>query len=101
MPIKIRDFENVLQSKFGFNPSETRGKDHRWYELQVPGLPIIATKVSHGMRELSDNLEGLIAKQLRVRLNFFHKMFDCSKSSDDYRARVTEDPYSPFNHGFH
>lgn len=101
MPIKIRDFESLLQSKFGFIPSPERSKDHRWYELQILGLPIIATKVSHGMRELSDNLEALIAKQLRVRLNFFRKMFDCSKSSDDYQKKVTEDPYPPFNHGFH
>jgi hypothetical protein len=101
MPIKIRDFENLLQSKFGFNLSGTRSKDHRWYELQIPGLPIIATKVSHGMKEFSNNLEAIIAKQLRVRRNFFREMFACSKNSDDYQKKVTEDPYPPFNHGFH
>jgi len=101
MPIKIRDFESLLQSKFGFNPSETRSKDHRWYELQIPGLPIIATKVSHGMKELSNNLEARIAKQLRVHINFFREMFACSKNSNDYQTKITEDPYPPFNHGFH
>jgi len=101
MPIKIRDFESLLQSKFNFKPSKTHSKDHCWYELEVPGLPIIATKVSHGMKELSENLEAIIAKQLRVRINFFRKMFACLKNSNDYQKKVTEDPYPPFNHGFH
>jgi len=101
MPMKIRDLESLLQSKFNFKPSKTRSKDHRWYELEIPGLPIIATKVSHGIKELSDNLEAIIAKQLRVRIKFFRKMFDCSKNLNDYQKKVTEDPYPPFNHGFH
>jgi hypothetical protein len=101
MPIKTRDFESLLQNKFGFVSSKTRGHDHRWYELQIPGLPTIATKVSHGVKELSENLEALIAKQLRVRIKFLREMVDCSKNSADYHKKIEEDPYPPFNHGFH
>jgi len=101
MSIKTRDLERLLQNKFNFRPSETHSQDHLWYELQIPGLPVIATKVSHGMKELTENLEALIARQLRVRIPFFRKMFNCSRDLDDYKKKIYSDPYPPFNHRFH
>lgn len=97
MPIKVRDFESKLQGKFGFSPSNVRSDDHRWYELKIPGLPLITTKVSHGTKELSSKLEGFIARQLRVRKAFFLGMIKCTNDSEAYQAQVREDPYPPFN----
>jgi hypothetical protein len=100
MPIKTRDLESKLQGKFGFSQSKTRSKDHRWYEIKIPGLPLIATKVSHGAREISSGLESRIAKQLRVRITFFRGMIKCSNNSDAYQKQVNEDPYPPYSTRF-
>ncbi len=100
MPIKTRHLESLLQKKFGFSFAKTRSTDHRWYELHIPGLPVIVTKVSHGTSELSSSLESMIARQLRVRRPFFLEMIGCTKSADDYCKQVQEDPYPPFNVGF-
>ncbi len=100
MPIKVRDFESLLQQKFGFVPAPERSTNHRWYKLQIPGLPAIYTMISHGHTELSSNLEGQIAKQLRVRKPFFNEMFSCTKSSDEYQKQITESPYPTWNFRF-
>lgn len=100
MPIKTRNLETLLQKKFGFSPAKTRSADHRWYELHIPGLPVIVTKVSHGASEISGGLESMIARQLRVRRPFFLEMVGCTKDADTYRAQVQEDPYPPFDISF-
>lgn len=100
MAIKKRDLEKQLKSKFGFSLSVTRSDDHRWYEISIPGLPIIATKVSHGGKELSSSLESKIARQLRVRRPFFLGMISCNQSKNDYLEQVKKDPFPPFDVGF-
>ena len=100
MPIKTRELESKLQKKFGFSPSETHSKDHRWYELKIPGLPLILTKVSHGISEISSGLESRIARQLRVRTTFFRGMIECSNNSDSYQNQVSKNPYPPDNTNF-
>jgi hypothetical protein len=101
MPIKTRELESKLQVKFGFSPSKTHSKDHRWYELKISGLPLILTKVSHGANEISSSgLENRIAKQLRVRVTFFRGMIKCSNNSDAYQKQVSENPYPPYNTSF-
>ncbi len=100
MPIKTRDLRSKLQNKFGFSHSKVRSDDHYWYELTIPGLPIIATKVSHGSKEISSSLENAIARQLRVRKKFFRGMIECTKDSETYQKQVREDPFPPFNIGF-
>jgi len=72
MPINRRDFEKLLKSKFGFEKDEKRSDDHIWYTLQLDDLPVISTKVSHSENEIGKKLEGMIARQLRVRKPFFH-----------------------------
>jgi len=97
MPYKPRDIEHTLQYKFGFTPAKQRSTDHRWYELQFPGLPVIATKVSHGKKEIVPAIEAKIARQLRVRRPFFMGMVRCDHELDDYERQVREDPYPPWH----
>ncbi len=97
MPLKTRDVISQLQSKFHFSLSNTRSDDHLWYELKIPGLPVIATKVSHGKTEIGDILLGMMAKQLRVRKAFFAEMIQCTKSEQDYLNQVEKDPFPPWN----
>jgi hypothetical protein len=44
MPIKPKDLEKLLMNKLHFSPAEEHSEDHRWYELQLLGLPVILTK---------------------------------------------------------
>ncbi len=100
MPLKTRDLEQKLVNKFSFKIAPNRSVDHRWYELQIPGCPPVFTKVSHGQREISAKLEGMIARQLRVRKEFLREMVGCTKSAEEYRAQVRDDPQPPFSQRF-
>ena len=97
MPIRANELERILTNKFGFSPAETRSKDHRWFELQLPDLPTILTKISQGRNEIGKNLEGKIARQLRVRKPFYSEMVGCAKDREDYYLQVSEDPYPPWD----
>jgi len=100
MPMNTADVQHQLVRKFGFSESPTRSDDHIWYELRIPGLPVIATKVSHGEREISSKLEGKMARQLRVHAPYFRRMIECTRSRDEYLQQVQTDPYPPFDVGF-
>ena len=96
MPYKPREIESLLQNKFGFSLSHGHSSDHRWYQLQLPGLPTILTKVSHNKRDIYGKIEGAMARQLRVRKQYFRGMMDCTNSQEEYYRQVREDPIPPF-----
>lgn len=98
MPYKPREVEARLRDKFGFSEAATKSDDHRWFELVLPDLPPIRTKVSHSRQPISAQVEAMIARQLRVRNPFFRGMMDCHNSSADYRRQIHDDPYPPFEH---
>lgn len=97
MPYKPKEVERKLRNKFAFSPAREHSLDHRWFELQLPGLPAILTKVSHNRKEIGANLEGKIARQLRVRVHYFRGMIDCTNTREDYYRQVSEAPYPPFD----
>ena len=100
MPYRNRDVEETLLNKFQFVESATRSDDHRWVELNLPGLPVIATYFSHGRQVIDPKLWGKIARQLRVRSKYLSEMIDCTKSRADYCKQVTDAPYPPWAHRF-
>ena len=100
MPYRNRDVENVLVDKFGFVAASGHEEGHRWVELKLPGLPVIATKFSHKREDIRDKLWGIIAKQLRVRKSYLNGMIDCNNSREDYYQQVVTDPFPPFNFRF-
>jgi hypothetical protein len=98
MPRYNREIENTLLNKFAFTPAPTRGKDHRWLELTLPGLPAIFTKFSHTREDIGDPLWRKIAMQLRVRPQYLTGMIDCRNSRDAYYKQVRTDPFPPWPH---
>jgi hypothetical protein len=100
MPHRNRDVEETLLNKFHFVESQTRSEDHRWLELALPGLPVIATYFSHGRQEIDRKLWGKIARQLRVRATYLSEMIECTKSCDQYYKQVKDAPYPPWTHRF-
>ena len=99
MPINPTDLEHILLYKFDFSEAK-QGRDHKWYELQLEGLPVIMTKISHSNNEIHTRLEGKIARQMRVRAPFFKQMISCTRSREQYYAQVRVDPYPPFDFVF-
>ena len=97
MPRNPNEIEGLLQTKFGFSPARGHSSDHRWYELWLPGLPLILTKVSHTRREVGSKLEGKIARQLRVHKPYFNGMMDCTYNREAYYEQVRNDPFPPFD----
>jgi len=97
MPYKPKEVERKLQDKFLFSPAKGHSLDHHWFELQLPGLPPIFTKVSHSRKEIRAKLEGKIARQLKVRTRYFRGMINCTNSRTDYYRQVGENPYPPFD----
>ena len=97
MPNDNRKVEKCLLTKFQFIQASNREAGHRWIELSLPGLPVIATKFSHTHEDIRDVLWGRIARQLRVRKAYLKEMINCTKSREDYYQQVRTDPFPPFN----
>lgn len=97
MPSKPRDIGSRLIHKFKFKEASAHSPDHRWYELRLEGLPVILTKISHSKGEIGSNLEGKIARQLRVKKGFFQEMIGCTKNLEAYQAQVRDDPVPPWD----
>jgi hypothetical protein len=100
MPLNSREARKILVSKFAFAEAPGRSDDHRWYELKLDGLPPIATKFSHSMKDIDDTLAGKIARQLRVPRRFLYEMISCKNDKESYYKTVRENPIPPWNHGF-
>jgi len=94
MPHTTRQVDQCLCSKLGFSRDDSR--DHVWYTLCLPNLPVIRTKVSHGSKALSNFVEGCIARQIHVRRPFYNALVDCTKSRADYEQELSTNPAPPF-----
>lgn len=81
MPRPARDVMAGLEKK-GFSKREN---DHTFFHLWVDGKKTkVFTKVSHGEKELSDNLLGMMARQLNLNKKQFLDLVDCTLSLDAY-----------------
>ena len=82
MPIRVRDVKQALISK-GFE--EGRKRDHFYYFLLYEGKKTgIFTKISHGEREINDNLCSQMAKQVRLSNHQFRDLVDCALEKQPY-----------------
>ncbi len=87
----------TLRSKFKF--TDVKGKHADIYvKLDLPGVEPVVTKVSHPKstrKTVGKTLEGLMAKQLRVETPYFRDMIGCTRSQEEYYARLkSEQPPS-------
>jgi hypothetical protein len=81
MPKNARTVLSGLQKK-GF---QSRDNDHRFLHLWVDNHKTsIYTKISHGERDIGDNLLGLMARQIRLTRRQFLDLVDCPLSEEEY-----------------
>ena len=95
--MKPSDLEAMLERKLGFTRSGAHSSDHRWYELRLPDLPPIRTKVSHSKQAIGSLIEGKVARQLRVRGPYLQELLVCTKSRDEYCQQVKDEPFPPWD----
>lgn len=81
MPLLVRDLEAMLVNKLGFT---WRDGKHRIYSLEVRGLRVASTALSHGERELGDNRVSEMARQLGIARKQLLALVQCTLNRDDY-----------------
>lgn len=90
-----RDAKNVaagLRVK-GFQPHDG---DHHFYRLFVNGKNTgIRTKISHGEKEIGDNLLAQMAKQTKLVKKDFLDLVDCPLSEAKYLEKLREGGHLP------
>ena len=88
MPLKAREVKEALTSK-GFKEGEKR--DHLYYFLYYEGKETaVFTKISHGEREINDNLCAQMAKQTKLSNLQFRKLVDCDLTGEGYINILTQ-----------
>lgn len=71
-----------LLLKLGF--TEDRGRHHIFFYLRHQGRIVVRTKISHGMKEISHPLLGLIGKQLKLSPKEFQRLLRGELSRQSY-----------------
>jgi hypothetical protein len=77
---------SLLQKGF-----HSHGGDHIHYSLYVDGVKtIVRTKISHGEKEIDDNLLSLMARQVKLNKKQFADLIDCPLSHEQYVKHLRE-----------
>src|SRR4051794_18209364 len=85
MPRPARDVMAGLERK-GFAKKEN---DHTFFHLWVDDKKTrVYTKVSHGEKEIPDNLLGAMARQLNLNKKQFLELVDCPLTREAYVASL-------------
>lgn len=86
MPRKQADVERALRSK-GFVQTESH---HHFfiYHSQAGRKTPVKTKTSHGQREISDDLLGKMAQQVKLSKGDFLDLVDCPLSREEYETKL-------------
>jgi len=65
--------------------------DHVYYYLYVDGKKTaVRTKISHGEKEIDDNLLSLMARQVKLTKKLFGDLIDCPLSHDQYVKQLRD-----------
>ena len=90
--VNQRKIENALTKK-GFVAANSHHKYFRYYTLTGKKTEIY-TYVSHGNKEISIMLFGMMAKQCRLKSSEFKKFVDCTLSQNEYESLLKKQNYS-------
>jgi hypothetical protein len=64
MPTSVRKMDQLLVNELGFTRRTGR---HQIYVLELEGRQVVRTLISHGAREISDDLLSTMAQQMGIR----------------------------------
>lgn len=87
MPISARKMDRILVSVLGF---ERRMGRHQIYVLRIGGRQVARTLISHGAREIGDDLMATMARQMGITLSQFKKITAGKMSREEYYRLLKE-----------
>ena len=81
MPISARKMDQILVQVLGY---ERRMGRHQIYALTLGGQQVARTVISHGAREIGDELMGLMAQQMGITASQLKKIVAGDISREEY-----------------
>lgn len=63
MPVSARRMDSIPVHELGFR---RKGRKHRVYVLEIGGREVARTLISHGTREITDRMMGVMARQMGI-----------------------------------
>ena len=87
MPISARKMDQVLVRVLGF---ERRMGRHQIYVLRIEGKQVARTLISHGVREIGDDLMSLMARQMGITLRQLKDIIAGKLGREDYYRLLRE-----------
>ncbi len=87
MPVSPRKLDHLLVNALGF---ERRPGRHQVYILRLAGRQVVRTLISHGVREIGDDLMAVIARQMRISLPQLNSLLAGEMSREDYYRELAE-----------
>ncbi len=87
MPISARKMDRILVSVLGF---ERRMGRHQIYILRTGGRQVARTLISHGAREIGDDLMATMARQMGITLSQLKKIIAGKIGREEYYRSLEE-----------
>jgi len=81
MPVSARKLDSLLVNVLGF---ERRLGRHQTYVLRVGDRQVVRTMLSHGVREIGDDLLSLMARQMGITLRQLKLLLDGKLGREHY-----------------
>jgi len=81
MPVSARKMDQILVNVLGF---ERRMGKHQIYVLRLEGRQVARTLISHGVREIGDDLMAVMAQQMGITLAQLKKIVAGEMGRDGY-----------------
>lgn len=87
MPKPAKDAGAALCRK-GFQSHQS---DHVYYYFYANGRKTaVRTKISHGEKEIGDNLLAVMARQVKLTKKLFGELVDCSMTQEQYLRKLRD-----------
>ncbi len=87
MPVSARKMDRILVRVLGF---ERRMGRHQIYILRIEGKQVARTLISHGVREIGDDLMAMMARQMGITLSRLKKIVAGKMSREEYYRLLKE-----------
>ena len=87
MPISARKMDRILVRVLGF---ERRMGRHQIYILRIGGKQVARTLISHGAREIGDDLMATMGRQMGITLSQLKKIIAGKIGREEYYRLLEE-----------
>ncbi len=87
MPTSVRKMDQLLVNVLGFTRRTGR---HQIYVLELDGRQVVRTLISHGAREINDDLLAAMAQQMGISAPQLKKLLAGELLRPDYLALLRQ-----------